>query len=58
MKRFKAARQAQRFPSIHDQPANLFHLPRPEHRTADTRRAHRAKAITAWREITGAAMAA
>ena len=58
MKRFKSARQAQRFLSIHDQLANLFHLPRPEHQTANARRAHRAKAITAWREITGAAMAA
>ncbi len=58
MKRFKSARQAQRFLSIHDQFTNLFHLPRPEHQTANARRAHRAKAITAWREITGAAMAA
>lgn len=58
MKRFKSARQAQRFFSIHDQLANLFHLPRPEHQTGSARRAHRAKAITAWREITGAAKAA
>ncbi|KAF0206250.1 MAG: hypothetical protein FD172_3982 [Methylocystaceae bacterium] len=58
MKRFKSVRQAQRFLSIHDQLANLFHLPRPEHQTANARRAHRAKAITAWREITGATMAA
>jgi putative transposase len=58
MKRFNSARQAQRFLSIHDQLANLVHLPRPENQTANARRAHRAKAIAAWREITGATMAA
>lgn len=58
MKRFKSVRQAQRFRSTHDQLANLFHLPRPEHQTANARRAHRAQAIAAWREITGAPMAA
>src|SRR5579883_3615777 len=47
---------AQRFLSIHDQLANLFHLPRPERQTATARRTHRAKAIATWREITGAAM--
>ena len=56
MKRFKSARHAQRFLSIHDQLANLFHLPRPERQTATARRTHRAKAIATWREITGAAM--
>jgi putative transposase len=30
MKRFKSARQAQRFLSVHDQVANLFHIPYPE----------------------------
>ena len=30
MKRFKSARQAQRFLSVHDQVANLFHVPTPE----------------------------
>jgi putative transposase len=34
MKRFKSARQAQRFLSIHDQVVNLFHIPYPEHTTA------------------------
>ena len=29
MKRFKSARQAQRFLSVHDQVANLFHIPYP-----------------------------
>lgn len=51
MKKFKSARQAQRFLSTHDQLANLFHLPRPERQPARIRRAHRAGAITAWREI-------
>lgn len=53
MKRFKSSRQAQRFLSIHDQCANLFHLPHPEHQTAQARRAHRAAAIATWREISG-----
>jgi putative transposase len=30
MKGFKSARQAQRFLSVHDQIANLFHIPYPE----------------------------
>ncbi|MEY9880542.1 transposase-like protein [Bradyrhizobium sp. USDA 328] len=30
MKRFKSSRQAQRFLSVHDQVANLFHIPIPE----------------------------
>ncbi len=54
MKRFKSARQAQTFPSIHDQIANLFHHPYPERRSAAVRRAHRAGAFAAWREISGA----
>lgn len=58
MKRFKSARQAQRFLSIHDQLANLFHLPHPEHQTAATRRSHRAEAIAVWREITAAGVGA
>jgi putative transposase len=41
MKRFKSARQAQRFLSVHDQVANLFHIPYPESATADFRRASR-----------------
>jgi putative transposase len=51
MKRFKSARQAQRFLSVHDQVANLFHIPYPESATADFRRASRERAFAAWREI-------
>lgn len=58
MKRFKSARQAQRFPSIHDPIANLFHLPRPQHQPADLRRARRTRAFAAWTEIPGASLAA
>jgi transposase-like protein len=51
MKRFKSARQAQRFLSVHDQVANLFHIPYPESATADFRRASRERAFAAWCEI-------
>jgi putative transposase len=51
MKRFKSARQAQRFLSVHDQVANLFHVPYPESAPADFRRASRERAFAAWREI-------
>jgi putative transposase len=51
MKRFKSARQAQWFLSVHDQIANLFHIPYPEFATADFRRASRERAFAAWREI-------
>src|SRR6202041_165359 len=51
MKRFKSARQAQRFLSVHDQVANLFHIPYPKSATADFRRASREQAFAAWREI-------
>jgi len=51
MKRFKSAGQAQRFLSVHDQVANLFHIPYPEFTTADLRRASRERAFAAWREI-------
>jgi putative transposase len=51
MKRFKSARQAQRFLSVHDQVANLFHIPYPKSATADFRRASREQAFTAWCEI-------
>jgi hypothetical protein len=34
MKRFKSARQAQWFVSVHDQVANLFQIPYPESTTA------------------------
>jgi putative transposase len=57
MKRFKSARQAQRFLSAHDQVSNLFHLRR--HRLlAAQYRATRAQAFRTWAEITGVAAAA
>jgi putative transposase len=57
MKRFKSARQAQRFLSAHDQIANLFHL-RRDHVTAVQHRAARARAFETWAEISGVAAAA
>ena len=47
MKRFKSARQAQRFLSAHDQIANLFHL-RRDHVTASEHRAARVRAFERW----------
>jgi putative transposase len=53
MKRFKSAGQVQRFLSIHDPIANLFHLPR--HRlSASAYRAARAQAFASWVEVAGA----
>src|SRR3954452_22687264 len=57
MKRFKSARQAQRFLSTHDQINNLFHR-RRDHLTASEYRAARAQAFQTWAEITGVAAAA
>src|SRR3954470_22272716 len=57
MKRFKSARQAQRFLSAHDQIANLFHL-RRDHVTASEHRAARARAFEAWADVSGLAAAA
>jgi putative transposase len=37
--------------SVHDQVANLFHIPYPEYATADFRCASRERAFAAWREI-------
>jgi putative transposase len=51
MKRFKSGRQAQRFLSVHDQIANLFHIPYPKSVTANFRRAARDQAFALWREI-------
>jgi putative transposase len=57
MKRFKSAGQVQRFLSIHDPIANLFHLPR--HRlSAAQYRAARAQAFETWAEVAGARWAA
>jgi putative transposase len=57
MKRFKSARQAERFLSVHDQVANLFHIPYPESVTADFRRASREQAFAIWREVSKIASA-
>ncbi|MGC2782510.1 MAG: IS6 family transposase, partial [Roseiarcus sp.] len=51
MKRFKSPRQAQRFLSVHDQVANLFHIPYPESAPADFRRATRERAFAVWRDV-------
>jgi putative transposase len=51
MKRFKSARQAQRFLTVHDQVANLFHIPYPESIPAGFRRAARERTFMIWREI-------
>ncbi|MBD0328226.1 MAG: hypothetical protein ICV68_17530 [Pyrinomonadaceae bacterium] len=57
MKRFKAARHAQRFLSAHDQINNLFLLSR--HRmTATDYRADRARAFEAWHDVGGIQLAA
>ncbi|EWY35894.1 transposase [Skermanella stibiiresistens SB22] len=57
MKRFKSAGQVQRFVSIHNPIANLFHL-RRDHVTASQYRAARAQAFEDWAEVTGVRLAA
>lgn len=57
MKRFKSARQAQRFLSAHDEISNLFHL-RRHHVPAAQYRAARTEAFRVWAEVTGVAAAA
>jgi len=57
MKRFKSARQVQRFLFAHRQVNNLFHL-RRGHVTAVRHRAARARAYETWAEISGGATAA
>ncbi len=57
MKRFKSARQAQRFLSAHDQVNNLFHL-RRDHVSASEYRAARRRAFEMWADISGVAAAA
>ena len=57
MKRFKSARQAQRFLSAHDQINNLFHL-RRDHVPAGGYRAGRGQAFEMWTDISGVAAAA
>ncbi len=57
MQRFKSARHAQRFLSIHSRIHNHFQLRR--HRlTADQHRAARDDAFRTWREVAGVAPAA
>ena len=51
IKQFKSARQAQRFLSVHDQVANLFHIPYPQFTTANLRRASRARAFAVSTQI-------
>jgi putative transposase len=53
MKRFKSTRQTQRFLTVHDQVANLFHVPYPESVAADHRHVARERAFAVWREVTG-----
>jgi putative transposase len=57
MKRFKSPRHLQRFVSIHDPIANLFHFPRHSI-TAQEYRTLRSDAMTAWQEIAIARTAA
>jgi len=57
MKRFKSARHLQRFVSIHDPIANLFHFPRNAHNATDYRTL-RAAAMVAWHEISCVMLAA
>jgi len=58
MKQFKSSRQVQRFLSVHDQIANLFHIPYPKSVTANFRRASRKRAFAIWREISAIGAAA
>src|SRR3954464_438929 len=57
MKRFKSARHVQRFVSIHDPIANLFHFPRNQLTAADYRAA-RSRASVPGAETAGARLAA
>jgi putative transposase len=51
LKRFKSAKHAQRFLTIHDQVANLFHILYPASVRADFRRAWRERAFAVWSEF-------
>lgn len=51
MRRFKSARQLQRFVSVHDQVANLFHRCRYNVSTTE-KRANRSQAMEAWEGVT------
>lgn len=56
MKRFKSRRQLQRFVSIHDPIANLFHIPRHDIPSNDHRDL-RTAAMHMWNEIAQLALA-
>jgi hypothetical protein len=56
MKRFKSARQAQRFLTVHDQSREP--LPYPESVPADFRRVSRERAFAVWSEISNTAATA
>jgi putative transposase len=51
MRRFKSARQLQRFVSVHDQVANLFHRCRYNVSAAE-KRTNRSQAFAAWQGVT------
>ena len=53
---FKSAVQVQRFLSIHDRIANLFHLQR-DHRPVAEYRGARTQAFQVWAEVAGAPLA-
>ena len=57
MKRSKSRRHAQRFLSVHDQVANLFHVPYSEKATAEERRNTRDRAFAVWRDISKTSVA-
>src|SRR5687768_4713238 len=57
MKRYKSARQAQRFLSAHDQINNLFLLPRHQMPATDYR-TERTRAFQAWHDVCGITQAA
>jgi len=57
MKRFKSARQIQRFLSIHNPINNLLHL-RRNHLSASDFRIARAQAFETWAEVAGARLGA
>jgi putative transposase len=57
MKCFKSARHVQRFLSIHDPIANLFHR-RRDQQSASERRHARTEALTLWSNATGAVLSA
>ncbi|NIF89926.1 IS6 family transposase [Burkholderia sp. Cy-637] len=57
MRRFKSARQLQRFASVHAQVSNLF-MGCCYHRDVQQKRAARAQAMTAWERVSCARLAA